>query len=833
MLSVALSIARCAPRATPRLLRTVRHCVTHTTTASKPPLVVPPLASTHPQLDADMTMTEGPSWITIVPQHISRLPRDRSRCLRMAGKFREAHTVLRKAGIPLTHHEDDLMELLCVLLKTDEFTSPRDRLCAMIDALWAAPIRKPKKAFGVLLTACIREASQISDNSSFKREVILKTANTVWSELSLYSSGPDDRAISLMYQICGECKDLELARRIRDQVGQPVLTDTPTNHNETVTAAYLLCLGKCGEAFEAEQLFLSESNSPMRTSNVVLTSLFQAYLASNRISKAESLISMYGSSFLNIQCCNAFVKQCSSLRLFDTAMDFLDRMERTQETSFPPPTARTYNLLLRGLSSSGLCTDVFFMGKILAVVDKMKHYGIEPTTVTFNTLIRSFVTRGMLENALELFSTMAQPNRITFNHLMQGAADKQDLKTANRLLSLMKNLREPPTYGLCKSYLKTVAHVMGIEEAFLRTRDLLGMFGNILILGDVDGKEVLRMALINACGKAGDINAAFRAISMTLGDDRNTYPGSSAPLFVGTVLMQACLDCQKPGQALEVFQSLRSSQLQLNFEVYESLIYGLSTHVRDHIDANLNSGYVGGSEAYDDENEDPEVVRRKGQLSDEERSGNKDEGIKFQSALSTEAGELDAEGIFSMAMELLREMHRSGIAREYRTASYMYNILIAAAASLDRFDLAMEIFRRMTRHSNAKVLYVSGKDMQELIEVGIGSKSKRVREWALLNGCDKLPPATVNTYNSMIAAAWRCRRIEEAMVIYERMQTDRETEPDAATLNLLADIGLCGDASFEVVQTILKVLDRSTLSPRVAKKRVRIRQMVLALRWAG
>lgn len=69
------------------------------------------------------------------PQHVSQLPRERSRSLGMTGHFRDAHDVLRKAGLPQTRNDEDLIELLLILLNTDEFSGPRERLSAMFDTL--------------------------------------------------------------------------------------------------------------------------------------------------------------------------------------------------------------------------------------------------------------------------------------------------------------------------------------------------------------------------------------------------------------------------------------------------------------------------------------------------------------------------------------------------------------------------------------------------------------------------------------------------------------------------------------------------------------------------
>lgn len=773
-------------------------------------------------LGSNVTIKQGPSWVTITPQHVSQNPRAISQKLRNEGKFRAAHSVLRNAGFPLTHNEPDLLELLLVLLNTDEFPSPRDRLHAMTQALWNAPIRKPKRAFGILLLACARAANQISDNSYAKRHIVVDTAKMAWRELVGFESGPDSRSIALMYQICGDCKELELAQTICRGVNDPILdgsSSLKSVSSEETLAAYILCLGKCGRSNEAERLFFSAPHRKLRNSNLVLSALFRAHIASNKISKAESLISIHGSEFLTVECCNAFVKQCSSLRMFESALDFLSRMERHHLTGFPAPVPRTYNLLLRGLSKVAAVADEFGMEQALAIVERMQEQGLVPTNDTHNLLLRSFVFRDRIDEAVRLYKKTPKPDRITYTHIMQGAERAGDLGLAEDVFEDLKSSGEGPSYGFCKAYLLVLARENGISEAFGRASDLVTTFQDVLVFGDVGREEAVRMALIYACGKVGDLESAFQALEIPLGangEDR----GALAPLYVATVLMQACLDCGSHGRALEVFESLKLAGLQPNFEVYESLIHGFCTYVRDQ---SIKSRKEHFEDAKDEENHlDYDIADDLFHEDHEKVWKDKKQRAAGQKDLSNE--------VFNITLRLLREMHVSQSARVVRKASYVYNSLIVASACVEDFELAMEIFRRMTQHNDTRLLYVSSR--------GAKTRSQKTEmyssvRWPGLEGCNDLPPATVNTYNSMIMAAWRCGRPKEGLLIYERMLTDRETEPNGATMNLLADIGLESEVSPDILHVILKALDQSRLPQRVAKKRVLLRQKILAFRWGG
>ena len=766
--------------------------------------------------------------------------------------------MLRDAGAHRSRDEKDLVELLLVQLNTDEFKGPRERLDTMFETLWNAPVNKPKAAYNILLAACAKEAVRVSDNSSVKKDVILRTAEKVWAELSAVSQIVDTRAVSLMYRICGDCKDLDLAREIRDHVDDPVIVHekesvgpgSQPKSSEDTTAAYILCLGKCGRPSEAEQMYFSHENREHRSSDKVLSALFRAYVVSNKISKAESLIAMFGSGFLNVQSCNVFVKQCAQLRMHDTAFDFVQRMSR-KATGFPSPTATTYNLLLRGLSAGTGAEDrEVAADRALVIVDQMKAQGIQPTTVTYNTLIRSFVFRNQVGEALDLLETMKNPNRITFSHLMLGAANVSDLELAQRLLRMLVRAGERPNYGFCKSYLEVVARTEGVTSAFEEAERITEQFGDVLVFGDVGSREVVRMALINACGTVGDLRAAFRTLDVKLGSG-DEERGHLAPLYVGTVLMQVCLQCKAHGRALEVFNSLKDAGLQPNFEVYESLIYGLSSYVREEGQrrSRATDYTLDVLDVYAESSEDTHNFDKRNPAMDSatiNTSGLVEGRVSHMSPEDIVDDEHSTgpppEKAISVAVDLLREMHEAGVARAYRQAAYVYNTLIAAAAAVGDFELATQVFNKMSRRNNAGVVYLSDTtdcvdQATDYVDHATDSRNRDILASLVSTGMFEsdfeFPAATVGTYNSMIYAAWKCGQPWFSFEVFDMMQTDRTTEPNAATLSLLADIALGETEVPEECQTrLLRALDKvPILSEEVCRKRVRLRQKLLSLRW--
>eukprot|EP00177_Eucheuma_denticulatum_P008535 GFKZ01015535.1.p1 GENE.GFKZ01015535.1~~GFKZ01015535.1.p1 ORF type:complete len:842 (-),score=93.72 GFKZ01015535.1:776-3301(-) len=802
--------------------------------------------------------TEGKSWVTLHPHltptstcpPLSQL-RSRARALRLSGNPRAAHSLLQHSSILNSTETPDLLEYLLSLLHADHFTSPRHRLNPMLHALQVSPADKPRPVFNVILTACLKEASLVSDNSSAKRDLILTAALQVWDQLIHTTSSPGKKNVALIYRILGLCNDLPSARRIRRQIHDPILehlpsANPPPTSSEEAIAAFVLCLGQCGRASEAEALYFSPLNAVHRTSDKVLVALFQAFVAARRISKAESLISMFGSGFLTLSSCNAFIKQCASLRMHETALAFLERMTRSAQTHFPPPSARTYNLLLRGLSAgSGAEDRDVAADRTMAVVEEMKRQGIEPTTVTYNTVIRSLVFRDQIREAFDLYRTMQAPNRITFSHLMQGAANIADLRLANEVYASLVEARERPNYGFCKSYLETVARVQGIDVAFTEAVRISEELGEVLVFGDVSSQEVIRMALISACGKVGDLSAAFDVLKLELKGQEGS-PGVLAPLYVATVLMQVCLRCSEPGKALEVFYSLKAASLTPNFEVYESLIYGLSSYVRatgSHY-TSVDDSYTGAFEQCDGDEGSlqglPKVdTRSQGAGLEVRRSDDEGGGHSGHEHL-----EFSAKDALSTAVELLCEMHSSKQARTARQAAYVYNALITAAAEMADLDLALQIFNKMSVQNNRDVVYFSADSIaergpartkQEFRRGELHERLATLASTGMFENGFEFPAATVGTYNSVIDAAWRSGEPWFSFQVFEMMQTDRITEPNAATLSLLADIALSEASRLgtERLRMILRELDKiKILSKEVSRKRVRLRQKIVAMRWS-
>lgn len=619
----------------------------------------------------------------------------------------------------------------------------------------------------LVLSACAREAARANKAPSYRSAQIMEIATAAWKH-AISLGSVERRSLALMYRICGLCRDLQAMRNIRQQVADPSIGGV--NHHclssDIALAAYLLCLGRCSRSVEAEELYFSRHNANLRTCPMVIRALFEAFVACNRLSKAEGLIVMYGPSFLNLQACNAFVAKCARLQLHETGIEFVQRMWN-KEAGYPGANARTYNVILRGLSAGTGCEDRMVAAeRVGGVVEEMRMKNIEPTTATYNCVIRSFVLRDEMKQAMRVFDVMRKPNRITLSHLMIGAAKTKDLDLAKRVMELVRELKEGPNYGVCKAYLEVLACQQGVGRAFIEAKRVCEEFGDVVVFGDVGCKEAVRMALIRACGRAGELEAGFAAVGVRLGDGSH---GEFARLYVATVLMQACLDCKAVNRALEVFSSLKQAGIQPNFEVYESLIYGLCCSMRQR--------------AMDDEEVEDDLMQ--------------------------------------ITLGLVGEMHACGEGRRCTQAAYVYNSLIAAAAARGDDVLAHNIFRRMAGH-NSRVQYVAQGTADEWADMGVFDASVKLPVATV---------GTYNAV--MWALAREGKAEAAFNVLYDMLKSKREPNVATFGLLLDLALANGNDIPGEMQARLLREVRRATVPRDVERRYLQLQQRLVARRCAG
>jgi pentatricopeptide repeat protein len=186
-----------------------------------------------------------------------------------------------------------------------------------------------------------------------------------------------------------------------------------------------------------------------------------------------------------------------------------------------------------------------------------------------------------------------------------------------------------------------------------------------------------------------------------------------------------------------------------------------------------------------------------------------------------------------LALALLCEMHSNGVARTSRHAAYVYNTLIAAAARQGDLDIAAQLFIKLCRHNNPRVVYLHDESADagtrtpaaESEQLGLPIHRHDIVGLGIWSSGLSFPVATTGTYNSMIHAARSCDRPDIAFSVFVAMERDRLNEAGQATLSLLADVALesADVAGLFTLQLLLRKLDEiPILAPELKIKRMAV-----------
>ena len=596
------------------------------------------------ELTASCTVSERSS-VLVAPgkgQDVAEA-RKEAAFLRRAGELKEALRVLEQKGVTLSANVADLMEHFMVL-RDQDFNTPMEMVKRFEEVYERSSAQKVTVIKNFMLSIYVKAARQVSSDAVvYKRELVMKALRLLTSmtqRYTMWAERADSRSFSIMYQLLGECRAVDLIAEAESRASVAgIEPDLDT------LCERMMCWGACGRSSQAERIYFGDEMARYRQEPIAIRSFVRALLMSYRIEKADALLSINGSAILDVKCCNDYLRACMRRRLLQKAEDMFGKMERSEDTGYPAPNVESFNLYIKTLNRSqrGSLASAA-IDRALIVVENMRRRGVAPSTTTYNALLRGLVAQGRMEAAMDLYEAMPEPNDMTFSILMTGA----DMNLAPRLINEMVEQGVRPRYGFIKALLNLYARSYGPEKAFEFAKSLVETLGTSIQFQHVGGQDAVRMALIHACGSIGDVSKAFAALLVKL-SDTDAQIGKLAPLYTATSVMQACFKNGALGKGMELFMSMKAARLELNHEVYESVIYGL----------------VSGSERGDE----------------------------------PDAGFLD------MALVVMKEMHDSGAARVNEKATYMYNALIKAAARQGDAALAYQIFAKMTAHTNVRAIY--------------------------------------------------------------------------------------------------------------------------------
>merc|ERR1719189_1070175 len=179
----------------------------------------------------------------------------------------------------------------------------------------------------------------------------------------------------------------------------------------------------------------------------------------------------------------------------------------------------TYNALIDACARSGE------MGRISPLLEEMAIAKIEPTVITYSTVIKGYCQVNCVDKAFSLLRDMKNchglhPDEITYNTLMDGCARYGKWEEGVALLREMQEAGVPPSNFTLSVVVKLANRSKRPEKAFELTDQLCAKY-NIRLNVHVFNN------LIHVCTSISDLPRAFQVVERMLQErvrpDARTY----------------------------------------------------------------------------------------------------------------------------------------------------------------------------------------------------------------------------------------------------------------------------------------------------------------------
>merc|ERR1719161_2055930 len=191
----------------------------------------------------------------------------------------------------------------------------------------------------------------------------------------------------------------------------------------------------------------------------------------------------------------AMIKACSRERNLQGAVDVFERLK----SSGASLNSMAYNSLLDACIQ---CDDTVLAGKHF---EQMKADGFIDT-VSFNIMLKMYLRQNKHDDAQMLLKEMRerglQPNKITYNELINSKVEAGDRNGVWDVVAQMKNQGEPPNSVTCSILLKALTERASKQDV-KRTMDLIEYMEDPM-------DEVLFSSIIEACLRVGQLDLLSR-----------------------------------------------------------------------------------------------------------------------------------------------------------------------------------------------------------------------------------------------------------------------------------------------------------------------------------
>ncbi|XP_054793419.1 pentatricopeptide repeat-containing protein At5g25630 isoform X3 [Prosopis cineraria] len=238
----------------------------------------------------------------------------------------------------------------------------------------------------------------------------------------------------------------------------------------------------------------------------------------------------------------------------EESMKLLDVITREGNVK---PNLKTYNVLVRAWCKKN-------MSEAWNVVYKMAASGMQPDTVTFNTMATAYAQNGQTAKAeamiLEMQNYGVRPNERTYSIIISGYCREGKIKEALRFVYRMKELGLQANLVLFNSLINSFVDMMdrdGVDE-------VLQLMEEFQIKPDV----VTYSTIMNAWSQAGFLEKCKEVFNDML------KSGVEPDAHAYSILAKAYVRAQEPEKAEELLTAMIESGVSPNVVIFTTVISG-------------------------------------------------------------------------------------------------------------------------------------------------------------------------------------------------------------------------------------------------------------------
>jgi len=337
--------------------------------------------------------------------------------------------------------------------------------------------------------------------------------------------------------------------------------------------------------------------------------------------------------------------------------------------------------------------------------DNAKRVHPRPTLVTYHHALEACVSSAESEQAVTLLMSMrdkgAEPTSHTFDLVVRGLLKRSQWRRALQLLELMEEWEVPQSTRIYNIIISACAKAKEVGQAMA----LLKKMRALNIKPDV----VTFNALISACASAGRWKD-----SMSLLQQCQREPGVDPDIITYTSAMRACARARKYKDAIELLQVLQDLGLTPDVYAYTAAIdacakgkmWRKALEILDEMRTRgVQPSEVTYSVAITACGNGGQWQRAMELLNQMRTKGMSINVITYSSTISalakaarrtlkeTIGGEGSAEELSTKALDLLEQMKEDGVAPD----AYSYSGAISACASAGRWKEALDLLARMKK----------------------------------------------------------------------------------------------------------------------------------------